>query len=127
MLSPIVTSLRSVAARCRFDDYRAHHVGMEITEVLIGSRRGEGERIAVISVERPRFLEGVIRRGNAVRNIVLVGPGHGGAGFHCQRLWPEGEVVDRHYTGRTISPGEQHTGCQKRADGSAKHGCSDNG
>src|SRR5215471_7354432 len=122
MLSPIVTSLRSVAARCRFDDYRAHHVGMEITEVLIGSRRGEGERIAVIGVERARFLEGVIRRGNTVRNIVPVGPGHGGASLHCQRLWPEAEVVDRYRDRRTISPGEQHTGGQKRADGRAEYG-----
>ena len=104
-LSPIVALLRRVGARCRFDDYRAHHVGVEITEVLIGPRRGEGEGKAVVGVERPRFLEGVIRRGDAVRNIVPVRPGHGSAGFHCQRLWPEAEVVDRHGAGRAIGPG----------------------
>src|SRR6516225_4022394 len=59
----IVASLRRVAARCRFDDDRADHVGVWITEVLISPRRGEGERIVFVSVERPRFLKGVIRRG----------------------------------------------------------------
>src|SRR5437588_12408916 len=62
LLRLAVASLRSIATRCRFDDDRAHHVGMQIAEILVGPRRGEGERITVISVERRPFLEGVVGR-----------------------------------------------------------------
>jgi hypothetical protein len=58
LLQPIVASLCGVAARCRFDDDRANHVRVQIAEVLVGPRRGEGERIAVVGVERLRFFKG---------------------------------------------------------------------
>jgi len=73
-LQPVLASLRDVAARCRYEDDRTHHAGVNVAEVLVGSRRGEGERIAVVGVERLRFGERVARRGNAVRDIVPVGP-----------------------------------------------------
>ena len=69
-----MASLRGVAARGRFDDDRTNHAGVNVAEVLVGSRRGEGERIAVVGVERLRFGECIVRRGNAMWNIVPVGP-----------------------------------------------------
>jgi hypothetical protein len=68
---------------------------MDVAEILVGAGRSESERKAVIGVERRRSLEGVVIRGDPVRDIVLVGPSNRGARFYRQRLWREGEVVDR--------------------------------
>src|SRR5690242_9245168 len=99
---------------------------MQITEVLVGSRRGESERIAVIGVERLRFLESVVGRADAVRNIVLVGPGYGSASLHGHCAWREEKVVNRHRVRRALGAGKQDTSCQHRADDRAEYGTSDN-
>src|ERR1700733_760843 len=95
---------------------------MNVAEVLIGTRRGERERIAVVGVERLRSLEGVIGCGDAMRDVVLVGPGHRGAGLHGQRLRREGEIVDRHGGCRACRPGNQDAAGQARTDDRAKYG-----
>src|SRR5580693_2666521 len=86
-------SLRRVAARRRFYHDRPGHVRMNVAEVLVGARRGEGERKAVVGVERLRSLEGIVGGGEPMRDVVSVGPGHRGAGLHRHRLRIEGEVV----------------------------------
>src|ERR1700723_2965469 len=87
-------SLRRVVARCRFYHDRAGHVRMNVAEVLVGARRGEGERTTVVGIERWRSLEGVVGDGDPMGDVVLVGPGDCGAGLHRHRLRIEGEVVD---------------------------------
>src|ERR1700722_8608834 len=112
-------SLRHVAACCRFYHDRAGHVRMNVAEVLVGAGRGERERKTVVGIERLRSLEGVVGDGDPVRDVVLVGPGHRGAGFYRHRLRIEGEIVDadgRRRSRWSLRPGEQHTASQYRPD-----------
>src|SRR5690349_10094071 len=99
---------------------------MQITEVLVGSWRGEGERIALVSIECRRLLEDVVGGADAVWDIVLIGPGHRGARLHRQRGWREGKVVYRHHGRRVLSPGQQHSCCQRRADDRTEDRTTDN-
>src|SRR6516162_7519963 len=99
---------------------------MQITEVLVGPGRGESERITVIGVERLRFREGVVGRTDAMRNIVLVGPGHGRASLHRLCCWREEKVVDRDCIRCALGPSKQDTSRQHRADDRAEYGTSDN-
>jgi len=122
MVVPIVALLRGVAAHCRFHDDRSHHVGVYVTEVLVGPPRGKRKGIAVVGVERLRLRKGVVRRGDAVRDIVVIGPGHGRAGLHLQLFRREGEIVDRHGTRRIFGPGKQNTCSEDQADYSTEHG-----
>jgi hypothetical protein len=39
---------------------------MDVAEVRVGTRRGKRERITVVGVQRLRFFEGVVRRGDAM-------------------------------------------------------------
>ena len=57
--------------------------------------RGEREREAVLRVERLR-LEQLARRGDRVRRVVRIEPGHRGAGLYCNALGRKSEVVDLH-------------------------------
>jgi hypothetical protein len=88
---------------------RARHMRMNVAEVFVGAGRGERKREFVVGVQCLRPSEGIIVRGNAVRDIVLVVPGHGSAGLHGQRLRREGEIADRHRARRRIlRPARQH-------------------
>ena len=120
-VEPIVALLRGVAPRCCFHDDRAHHVRVYITEVLVGARRGEFKGIAVVGVQRLRLHKGIVRRGDAVRDIVVIGPGHSRAGLHLQLIRREGKIVDRHSTRRFFGPGKQNTCSEDRADYSTEH------
>ena len=46
------------------------------------------------SVSSAFDLKSLLRRGDRVRDVVVVDPGHGGAGLHGDALRSEGEVVD---------------------------------
>src|SRR5580693_1288073 len=100
---------------------------VNVAEVLKGTRRGECERKAVVGVERLRSGKGVVGCGDAMRDIVLVGPGHRGAGLHGHRLRREGEVIDRDGGRRARRAGNQDAAGQARTHDRAKHGRSKNG
>src|SRR6202030_3694970 len=95
---------------------------VNVAEVLKGTRRGERERKAVVGVERLRSGKGVVGCGDAMRDVVLVGPGHRGAGLHRQLLRREGEIVDRHGGRRGLCAGDHDVAGQARPDDRAKHG-----
>ena len=63
---------------------------MDVAEVRVGTRRSKRERITVVGVQRLRFFEGVVRRGDAMGGVVLVGPGDRGACLYRQGLRSEG-------------------------------------
>ena len=77
---------------------------MDAAEVRVGTRRGKRERITVVGVQRLGSGEPVVRRGDAMGGVVLVGPGDRGACLYRQGLRSEGEVVDRHGAGRSLCP-----------------------
>src|SRR5262249_35771929 len=68
---------------------------MQAAEVLIAAGGPEGKRVAIVGVERRR-LECLGGRGDGVRNVVAVRPRHLGTGLDGERLWREGEIIDRH-------------------------------
>src|ERR1700720_3896483 len=97
---------------------------MHVAEVLKGTRRGERERKAIVGVERLRSGKGVVGCADAMRDIVLVGPGPRGAGLYGHCLRREGEIIDRDRTRRARRPGDQDAASQARTHDRAKHGCS---
>src|SRR5689334_16456502 len=79
-------------SRLRFHDDGSGHVRMQRAEVLVGARRGEGERELAVGVHHLGAER--VRRHDRVRDVVLIRPGDGRASFDLQLLRPEGEVSD---------------------------------
>src|SRR3981081_414139 len=68
------------------------HMRVQRTKILIVAGRGEGERKTVVGIHRLR--PELARRDDGVRNVVVVLPGHGGAGLQRGRLRLKGEIAD---------------------------------
>jgi hypothetical protein len=60
---------------------RARHMRKNVAEVFVGAGRCEREREFVVGVQGLRPSKRIVVRGDAVRDIVLVVPGHGSATF----------------------------------------------
>ena len=63
----------------RLDHYRAGHMRMQGTKIRTGAWCCECERELVVGVERLRF-EDPRFRSDHMRNVVAIGPDHGGVG-----------------------------------------------
>ena len=74
---------------------------MQRAEILICAGRRERQREFVFRIERLR-LEEPAARGDRMRDIVVVGPGHGRARLHRDALRVEGELVDIHLCVRSL-------------------------
>src|SRR5258708_19025287 len=90
------------------------HMRVQRTKILVIAGRRESERKAVVGIERLRSE--LACRNDGVRNVIVVGPGHGGADLH-RHLWRrEGEIVDRHAGGVLGVSGAEAQG-DGRSDG----------
>src|SRR5258708_16078172 len=76
------------------------HMRVQRTKILVIAGRRESERKAVVGIER--LGSELACRNDGVRNVIVVGPGHGGADLH-RHLWRrEGEIFHPH---PLVSPG----------------------
>src|SRR6266581_3801968 len=86
-------------------------------KILVIARCGEGEREAVIGIQR---LRPELARGHhRVGDVIMVGPGDGIADLHLELDWREGEIVDRYRDGLGMRRSAAELQEKDRGDGKA--------
>src|SRR5581483_2690920 len=87
------TRLRARIGICLLDHDRAGHHGMNfaVIRILPGLAKREGEVLIGVEDRRRELFFGAH---DVMRDIILIDPGNGRAGFHSERFRSEREIVD---------------------------------